>query len=68
MADSTRKSELVIVDDHPDRLPIIDGELALIQEYLGDIVADTQSFVRLCVHGTHRAENSHQPLPRDESE
>ena len=26
------------------------------------------SFVRLCVHGTHRAENSHQPLQHDKNE
>ena len=26
----------------------------------------TLSFVRLCVHGTHRAENSHQPFRRRE--
>ena len=40
MADSPRKSDLVIVDDLPDQLPITDGELALIEEYLGDIIVD----------------------------
>jgi hypothetical protein len=40
VANSTRNLELVIVDDLPDQLPIIDEELALIEEYLGDIIAD----------------------------